>query len=154
MSNLAASFFVWCLLISSSLTAADSSPRQYYSSWHKHPKQSYYYRHYYYKPSPKYAGYKHHYVVYSPKRPKHLYYYNPYSRKYWGRCPSQLAGEPLYSLLAEKDRKPQLSEIPEASFPVPIAPPSIPEAEDGVPLDLPPDDLPGEFSATAGPVES
>jgi hypothetical protein len=122
--------------------AATYGTRQYYSSWKKHPQSSYHYRHYYYKPRPSYTGYRHHYVIYSPKRPKYYYYYNPYKKVYWGRCPVETAGEGQYSLLAEKDRRSNLNEIPESAFPPPAAMPAMPEATDGETLDLPPDDLP------------
>lgn len=125
------------------LSAADYyHARQYYSDWHSHPNKSYSYRHYYYKPTPTYSGYKHHYVIQTPKDPKHYYYYNPYKQKYWGRCPANSDGQPLYSLLAEKDRKATLDEIPETAFPKPSKLPPIPESKDGALLDLPPDDAP------------
>lgn len=118
------------------------SARQYYGSWRKHPSRSYHYRSYYYKPTPTYTGYKHHYVVYHPSRPKHVYYYNPYKKTYWGRCPTQRSGEPVYSMLKPEHRKPTLEEIPEAAFPEPGKTPPIPDSDDGALLDLPPDDLP------------
>jgi hypothetical protein len=131
------------LALSPSRTEAGDNPvRQYYSGWHKHPKANYHYRHYYYKPKPSHAGYKHHYVIYTPQRPKHYYYYNPYKKAYWGRCPVENNGEPLYSLLAEKDRRADLKAIPEPAFPAPAALPPIPDSSDGATLDLPPDDLP------------
>lgn len=123
--------------------------RQYYSGWQRHPRGGYSYRTYYYKPNDDYAGYKHHYVVYHPKDPDHYYFYNPYKKQYWGRCPSQHGGKPLYSLLAERDRRPTISEIPEAAFPKPAAPPVIPEATDKEPLDLPPDEAPTTPSVPA-----
>ncbi len=118
------------------------APRQYYSSWYRHPKKTYYYRTYYYKPTPTYSGYKHHYVVYVPEKPKYYYYYSPYKKQYWGRCPSDHGGKPVYSQLAEKDRKATLDEIPESAFPAPAPLPPLPESNDGATLDLPPDDLP------------
>ncbi len=137
------------LLISSVATFASTpaeaqayGPRQYYSSWNQHPSRSYHYRSYYYKPTATYSGYKHHYVVYHPSKPQYLYFYNPYKRQYWGRCPVGAQGEGKYSMLAEKDRKGSLSEIPESAFPAPSAVPAAPETEDKIPLDLPPDDLP------------
>ena len=132
--------------------SAAYSARQYYSGWHKHTKYTYYYRYYYYKPTPTYAGYKHHYVVYYPARPDYVYYYNPYKKVYWGRCPSQAAGKPEYSMLAEADRKATLEEIPEKAFPKPAALPAIPDSDpkEDATLDLPPDDLPtGEGLPTA-----
>lgn len=123
--------------------AAAEGPRQYYSDWKKHPRADYHYRAYYYKPRPNYSGYKHHYVVHDPQRPQHLYYYNPYAKKYWGRCPATSQGEPLYSRLPPEHQAASLSQIPESAFPEMAQPPAIPESEDSVPLDLPPDDLPG-----------
>ncbi len=123
-------------------TASASGPRQYYGSWHKHQQHSYSYRPLYYKPTPTYSGYKHHYAVYHPSRPKHVYFYNPYKKTYWGRCELSREGRNEYSLLAEKDRKGALEEIPEAAFPAPAPAPALPETTDGATLDLPPDDLP------------
>jgi hypothetical protein len=119
------------------------SPRQYYSSWKKHAKQSYYYRSYYYKPAPTYKGYKHHYAIYYPARPKYVYFYNPYKKAYWGRCQTSYpVNQPKYSTLAEPDRRGNIDDIPEKAFPKPKAMPRIPEAEDGVDMEPPPDDLP------------
>jgi len=124
-------------------TANPYTPRQYYGSWQKHPKYTYYYRPYYYKPTSTYAGYRHHYVIYNAQRPKYYYYYSPYKKQYWGRCPIDTQGQAVYSKLAEKDCKESLEDIPESAFPTPEKVPPIPEATDNVPLDLPPDDLPG-----------
>jgi len=144
MTNKKCLLFALALLSAAPLAyAADyHSARQYYGNWQRHPQNQYHYRNYYYKPSSAYAGYRHHYVIHSPRDPQHLYFYNPYSQKYWGRCPSQSQGKPLYSMLAEADRKSNLEEIPERAFPTPSSPPAIPEATDSVQLDLPPDDLP------------
>ena len=128
------------------MQSSSYSYRQYYSDWHKPPQKSYYYRTYYYKPAPSYVGFKHHYVVYSPQKPKYYYYYNPYKKQYWGRCPADHGGKPVYSMLAEKDRKANLDEIPESAFPPLAALPPIPESNDGATLDLPPDDLPPDDS--------
>ena len=130
-------------LASASATAQDyGSPRQYYGSWKKHPTHDYQYREYYYKPAPEYRGYKHHYVIRTPKKPKHQYFYNPYKKRYWGRCPVDHGGQPMYSRLAEADQRVKLSEIPESAFPPPGELPPIPDSDDGALLDLPPDDLP------------
>lgn len=132
-----------------SAQGSHAQPRQYYSGWKKHPSHDYYYRSYYYKPSPNYSGYKHHYAVYSQNKPKHIYYYNPYKKAYWGRCyagyDSTYSGKPLYSLLKPEHRQPNLIDIPEAHFPEFGGLPPIPGSDDGVLLDLPPDDLPGAF---------
>jgi len=137
--------------------ATDYYPRQYYSSWHKHPSYDYQYRTYYYKPSPTYYTYRHHYVTYhqAPQHKNYVYYYNPYQKKYWGRCPTTYAnydphynynqGE-AYSLLKEDDRKETLQQIPEKSFPKPGPMPTIPEATDGAKVELPPDDLPSDVA--------
>ncbi|HZU34843.1 MAG TPA: hypothetical protein VFA18_02980 [Gemmataceae bacterium] len=122
--------------------ASAVTSRQYHASWAKHPQRGYYYRTYYYKPTVDYVGYRHHYVVYYPRRPQHLYFYNPYKKVYWGRCPTQTQGKAQYSLLAEKDRKATIEEIPESAFPKPGELPPVPESNDGTKMDLPPDDLP------------
>ena len=125
-------------------------PRQYYGGWRRAPQRQYVYRSYYYKPRPTYHGYRHNYVIYNVRRdPKHFYYYNPYKRTYWGRCPVNTGGEPLYSMLEEQYRKPSLDQIPLDKFPVPAGLPPIPESADGLSLELPPDDLP-ELSGLPG----
>lgn len=114
--------------------------RHYYSGWSYQPRSSYYYSYYYYKPYSSYSGYKHHYCVYYPTRTRYVYYYNPVRRVYWGRYDLEEKG---YSLLAEKDRKEKLDDIPEDAFPEPSKMPEIPDSEDGermLPID--PDSLP------------
>ena len=137
---------VLTLAVSAGVTAraAYYSPRQYYSSWFHQPKQTYYYRDYYYKPAEDYAGYKHNYCIYYPDHPDYCYYYNPYKKVFWGRCPMHCDGKPQYSLLAEEDRKGSISDIPEKAFPPMADMPSVPESNDKVKMDLPPDDLPSD----------
>jgi hypothetical protein len=106
--------------------------RQYYGSWGYYPSRSYYYQSYYYKPYPTYSSYYYHYCIYYPKYPRYVYYYNPYKRVYWGRYDCEAKG---YSLLAEKDRKGDLSAIPESAFPKPGKMPPIPESTDGVAIE-------------------
>jgi hypothetical protein len=127
------------------------SYRQYYSGWHHYPKYNYYYRYYYYKPTPNYYGYKYNYTIYYPSRPKYYYWYNQYAGKYYGRCPVDYGGKPLYSWLKPEDQGPELSTIPDNKFPVPDGrtTPPIPEtrAENEpngeVPrMDLPPGEPP------------
>lgn len=128
--------------VASQASAQGYASRQYYSGWQTQPKLGYNYRLYYHKPTPSYSGYRHHYVIQTPKDPQHYYYYNPYKKSYWGRCPVSTQGKPLYSLLAEKDRREQLDDIPASAFPPPGPTPPIPDSSDGAVLDLPPDDLP------------
>ena len=72
-----------------------------------------------------------------------MYYYNPVSQQYWGRFEFGEDGKPKgYSLLAEKDRKEKLADIPESAFPKPAAMPAIPGATDGEKMAAPPTDLP------------
>lgn len=122
--------------------AQANGPRQYYSSWQHHPTQSFHFRKHYHKPTPNFNGYRHHYVVYYPQRPQHLYFYNPYKKQFWGRCPVSSNGKGEYSLLAEKDRKGSIDDIPESAFPALAAVPPVPGSSDSLPLDLLPDDLP------------
>jgi len=111
-------------------TASAAGPyRQSYGSWSYNPGTRYYYSSYYYKPVVTYPTYKHHYVIYYPRRPRYVYYYNPVVRRYWGRYDMQEKG---YSLLAKKDRKEKLDDIPESAFPKPGKMPPIPESEDKV----------------------
>ena len=134
-------------LAGSAVLAKPYSARQYYGSWQKHPQKNFHFRHYYYKPTPTFAGYKHHFVVHNSQKPRHLYFYNPYKKQFWGRCPTETNGKPLYSMLAEKDRKEKLEDIDESAFPAPGPVPPVPEATDDATLELPPDDLPGNDRA-------
>jgi hypothetical protein len=131
------------VLLAAPVGAESYSPRQYYGPIQKHPKYNYSYRPYYYKPTPKYVGYKHQYVLYYPSKPKYAYFYNPYKKQFWGRCPANSGGKGSYSMLAPKDRKPRIEDVEEDAFPKPKEVPDVPESEDGVKMDLPPDDLPG-----------
>jgi hypothetical protein len=123
--------------------ASSSYVRQYYGGWSSY-RSTYYYRTYYYKPTYNYTGYQHHYVIYYPSRPSYYYYYNPSTKLYWGRAEISHCGEVKYSMLAEKDRKGTLSEIPEKAFPKAGAMPPIPESTDNTPIETPPTDKPGE----------
>ena len=146
MNRMTLALSALAVLAAGSLAAQPASApghgaRQYYGDWHK-STSGYAYRAYYYKPTPQYGGYHHHYVIHHPDYPEHNYYYSPYTKKYWGRCPARYGDQPVYSLLAEKDRHGNLAQIPESAFPKPGPVPAIPESKDGVRLDLPPDDLP------------
>ena len=117
--------------------------RQYYTSWSYYSTTRYYYRTYYYYPTPVATTYSYHYTIYYPSQPRYVYYYNPVSRQYWGRFDFGADGEPQgYSLLAEKDRKERLADIPESAFPKPAAMPAIPGSSDGEKKDAPPADVP------------
>ena len=123
-----------------SADAAFRAYRQRYSSWSYYPTRQYYYRSYYYKPYADYEGYNYHYCIHDPTRPTYVYYYNPHSSQYWGRYDLEAKG---YSMLAEKDRKANLDEIPEEAFPKPGKMPAIPESKDGESIDpIEADDLP------------
>ncbi len=126
------------------------TPRQYYSGYTHVPSHNYGYRTYYFKPTPDYAGYQHHYVIYPQHDPHHAYYYNPETQAYWGRCPSQCHGQPLYSLLRPIHRKSSLAEIPVNRFPKPGPLPVVPGAQDNTVLDLAPDDTPVVAAPAAG----
>lgn len=124
--------------------------RQSYGSWSYRPTTTYYYSHYYYKPTPTYTTYSYHYCIYYPSRPRYVYYYNPVQSVYWGRYDLEKKG---YSMLAKKDRKKKLDDIPEKAFPDPGKMPPIPESEDGErikPIDpktLPKTEAPEELPA-------
>ena len=128
---------------------AGFSNRQYYSGWYNYPAQNYYYRYYYYKPYSDYYGYKYNYCLYYPTQPNYYYWYNQYQKRYYGRCPVDYGGKPLYSWLKPEDQGPLLSAIPENKFPVPDGkttppiPESKPEAGGAVEtMDLPPGEPP------------
>jgi len=117
--------------------------RQYYTSWSYYSTTRYYYRTYYYYPTVAATTYSYHYCVYYPSQPRYVYYYNPVTQQYWGRFEFGEDGQAKgYSLLAEKDRKGKLADIPESAFPKPAAMPAIPGASDGEKMDAPPSDLP------------
>ena len=138
----------WMLLVCGVLTIglADTEEgqaqryrRQYYSSWAWH--RSYYYRGYYYTVDPADTTYTYQYVIYYPSRPRYYYYYNPRRRLYWGRYDVDAKG---YSMLEEKDRKGEVSDIAEEAFPKPAQMPVIPDAKDGIRMEPPPLDVPKE----------
>jgi hypothetical protein len=144
--NLLKSSVVTCVILLGLASVPSSQggyyQRQYYSGWGRHSSDGYYYRSYYYRPSPSYTSYHHHYVVYYPQQPSYLYYYNPYKKVYWGRSLTQPNGQAQYQLLAEKDRKANLKDIPESAFPKAGPMPAIPESPDGTKMVLPPADMP------------
>ncbi len=116
-----------------------SRHRQYYSTWSYRPSSSYHYCRYYYSSAPTIYSYNYHYVIYYPTRPRFRYYYNPVRRTYWGRYEVDENGKAVgYSILAEKDRKASLDEIPESAFPKASQMPPIPEAKDKVAMLEPP----------------
>ena len=139
---LLAGVVVWLSAAAAEADNVYGTPRQYYSDYTYVPSHGYGYRTYYFKPTPSYAGYKHHYVIYPKNDPHHGYYYNPEKQVYWGRCPSQCHGQPLYSLLRPVHRKPALNAIPPNQFPKPGPLPAIPGAKDNTTLDLAPDNTP------------
>ncbi|MEM9186734.1 MAG: hypothetical protein AAGB00_09595 [Planctomycetota bacterium] len=113
--------------------------RQYYSTWSYRPATTYYYCKYYHSPAVTTYRYTYHYVMYYPSRPRYRYYYNPVRRVYWGRYEVDENGKPLgYSMLAEKDRKSSLEDIPESAFPKASKMPPIPKSEDGAAMLEPP----------------
>lgn len=117
---------------------AQAGYRQYYTTWSYQPSASYYYTTYYYKPQVSYSGYQYHYCIYYPSQPRYVYYYNPYSQQYWGRYDLEGKEGQVYSLLADKDRKKELKDIPESAFPKPAKMPAVPESSDGEGIEAPP----------------
>jgi hypothetical protein len=114
--------------------------RQYYdTTWTYHEISSYHYSRYYYRPTYTATTYSYHYVVYYPSYPRYYYYYNPVRQVYWGRYEVDENGKGKgYSLLAEKDRKEKLSDIPESAFPKPAGMPAVPDSSDGEKMQPPP----------------
>lgn len=122
--------------------------RQYYDNSYSYSSSyNYYYTRYYYKPTVSYATYDYHYCVYYPSYPQYVYYYNPSSQVYWGRYELGSKGDKRYSLLAEKDRKKELKDIPEKAFPAPAAMPEIPGSDDKVAIEPPPENVPKDVKA-------
>lgn len=95
-----------------------------YSAKKLHSTRKYTYREYrYYSPSAK--KYLHHYAIYYQSQPRYVYYYNPRKKVYWGRFDLNVCG---YSLLAAKDKKMLVKDIPGSAFPEPADLPA-PEPE-------------------------
>jgi hypothetical protein len=135
----------WLILASATPLAAWAKVgvRQYYETTYTYsPTYSYYYVRYYYKPAVTYTTYEYHYCIYYPSQPDYVYYYNPSNKVYWGRYKLGSKGKKRYSILAEKDRKKDLKDIPESAFPAPAAMPVIPGSEDKVAIDPPPENVP------------
>lgn len=120
---------VGCLMFWAAL-GADTAEAGYYTTWRL--RGNYYYSTYYYAPT------RYHYIVYYPSRPRYIYYYNPYRRVYWGRFDLEGTPEKQYSLLEEKDRKDNLSDIPESAFPKPREMPSVPDSDGRERIETPP----------------
>lgn len=119
------------VLCAAAITAVEAKQAKanYYSTYVYYPDSSYYYCYYYYKPTPTYTGYRSHHCYYYPSySTQYIYYYNPYRRVFWGRYDLKAKG---YSLLAEKDRKGELKDIPDEAFPEPDKMPLIPDVSDG-----------------------
>ena len=117
--------------------------RQYYdTTWSYSQSYNYYYVYYYYRPVVTYTTYEYHYCIYYPSQPSYVYYYNPTTQVYWGRYKVGSKGDERYSILAEKDRKKDLKDIPEEAFPKPGPMPTIPGAKDGAAIEPPPENLP------------
>ncbi len=113
--------------------------RQYYDSWTYNEINNYSYCRYYYRPTVSVTSYSYHYVVYYPSYPRYYYYYNPVRHVYWGRFEVDKDGKAKgYSLLAEKDRKEKLSDIPESAFPKPGKMPAVPDSTDAEKMQPPP----------------
>ncbi|WP_250846961.1 hypothetical protein [Aquisphaera insulae] len=120
-----------------------SAQRQYYETTYTYsPTHQYYYVRYYYRPVVTTEEYSYHYCIYYPSHPRYIYYYNPTRQVYWGRYEIGSGGEKRYSILAEKDRKKDLKDIPEDAFPKPAGMPDIPESKDKVAIEPPPENVP------------
>jgi len=113
----------------------------YYSGWKSYPERNYSYCYCYYEPPPPPQPPptppppQYHYCIYYPATPKYCYYYNPVKKRYWGRYDLEAQA---YSMLDEKDRKENLSDIPESAFPKPGKMPEVPGAKEGIILPAPP----------------
>jgi hypothetical protein len=117
--------------------------RQYYETTYTYsPSHSYYYVRYYYRPAVTDTTYDYHYCIYYPAQPGYIYYYNPASQVYWGRYKIGSKEGEQYSILAQKDRKKDLKDIPESAFPEPAAMPTIPGSSDNVAMEPPPQNVP------------
>jgi hypothetical protein len=119
--------------------------RQYYDTTYTYSQtNNYYYTSYYYQTTVTQTTYDYHYCIYYPSQPSYVYYYNPTTQAYWGRYKLGSKGDERYSMLAPKDRKKDLKEIPESAFPEPAAMPTIPGAKDKVAMEPPPENVPND----------
>jgi hypothetical protein len=119
----------------SAVAQAGASRRQYYNDWNFYPQFGYYYISYYYQPSPRDNGYKYQFCLFYPSNPRFVYYFDPALHRYWGRLDMKGTPGHQFSLLAEKDRKEKLKDIPEDAFPKPGKMPPIPESKDGTAME-------------------
>ena len=134
---------VLAVLVFTVPAGASYGPRQYYdTTWAYSQNYGYYYTTYYFQTTVIQTSYSYHYCIYYPTQPHYIYYYNPSSQVYWGRYEIGSKGDKRYSLLAEKDRKKDLKDIPESAFPKPAKMPTIPGAKDGVAIEPPPENVP------------
>jgi hypothetical protein len=114
--------------------------RQYYdTTWTYSSSYGYYYTTYYYQSYTTTTTYDYHYCIYYPSQPSYIYYYNPSRSYYWGRYEVGSKGDKRYSKLEEKDRKPDLKEIPPNAFPEAAKMPAIPGSNDNVAMAPPPE---------------
>lgn len=120
--------------LGASSAKAGFAGRSYYGGWQRSGR-GYFFSSYFYKPYVGYPSYCYNYAIYFPAAPNFVYYFNPYKGTYWGRFNVNTKG---YSLLAEKDRKGALSDIPEKAFPKEGPLPLVPDAKDPLTLDQPP----------------
>jgi hypothetical protein len=131
---------------------AHAQQRQYYETTYTYsPTYQYYYVRYYYKPVVTAPEYSYHYCIYYPATPRYIYYYNPVRQFYWGRYEIGSKGDKRYSILAEKDRKGELKDIPESAFPAPASMPTIPESSDQVAMEPPPESVPRDAKPAEKP---
>jgi hypothetical protein len=129
--------------------------RQYYdTTWTYSSSYGYYYTTYYYQTYVTSTTYSYHYCIYYPSQPSYIYYYNPSTAAYWGRYEVGSKGDKRYSLLAEKDRKKEVKDIPNSAFPEAGKMPPIPGSDDKVAMEPPPEKtLPKAKPATDLPKE-
>ncbi len=143
MSRLAKVTLLVLGLALSSTTARAGGYRQYYdNSWNYNTNYGYYYTNYYFRTTVTQVTYEYNYCIYYPSQPRYIYYYNPSSNVYWGRYEIGSKGDDHYSMLAPKDRKKELKDIPEDAFPKPAPMPTIPGAKDDVKMATPPENVP------------
>jgi hypothetical protein len=117
--------------------------RQYYDTTYTYSQSNgYYYATYYYQTTVTQTTYDYHYCIYYPSQPSYVYYYNPTTQAYWGRYKLGSKGNERYSMLAQKDRRKDLKDIPESAFPEPAGMPNIPGAKDNVAMEPPPENVP------------
>lgn len=131
-------------------TGAEAS-KWTYTPWKKSASAGYYYRACSYKTTSCHTSTKSYYCIYYPKSPRYIYYYEPAKKTYFARYPAKPTSKAQFEVVAPAKQKSKLSAIPDTAFKPAGPKPTVPGADDSVPLAPPPNDLPEAEDPPAGP---